>query len=188
MRERLLTAAEACFEENGIGRTSMLDIARSAGVSRTTLYKHFPSIEDVLKATFTREFDRFEKRLRAKLRKCQGPVDRLVETVVGLAENAPKNAGITELVAGPRNRTEEKALSTGRSALDDRVIHLINDPLEELATTNRLRDDVSREYMVEWIRTQVNAFSAIRNPGRYPKKTTRSMIMDFLVYAILKPE
>lgn len=37
------------FNRHGFGKTSMSDIARAAGVSRTSLYKHFATKEDVFK-------------------------------------------------------------------------------------------------------------------------------------------
>ncbi len=41
--ERIVAAALACFEEVGIRRTSMEDIARAAGVGRMTVFRRFES-------------------------------------------------------------------------------------------------------------------------------------------------
>ena len=38
------------FARHGFAKTSMADIARAAGISRTSLYNHFPTKEDVFKA------------------------------------------------------------------------------------------------------------------------------------------
>jgi AcrR family transcriptional regulator len=40
--ERILEAAEACFARYGFQKTSMEDIAREAGLSRRSVYRHFP--------------------------------------------------------------------------------------------------------------------------------------------------
>lgn len=41
MHRRILRAAERCFGEFGPGRTTMVDVARVAGVSRPTVYRYF---------------------------------------------------------------------------------------------------------------------------------------------------
>jgi AcrR family transcriptional regulator len=40
--ERILEAAEECFARYGFQKTSMEDIAREAGLSRRSVYRHFP--------------------------------------------------------------------------------------------------------------------------------------------------
>ena len=41
-RARLLAAALACVERDGIEATSLEDVANEAGLSRATVYRHFP--------------------------------------------------------------------------------------------------------------------------------------------------
>lgn len=44
----ILQAARQEFEENGIRRTGVDDVAKRAGVSRSTLYRRFPNKEALL--------------------------------------------------------------------------------------------------------------------------------------------
>jgi AcrR family transcriptional regulator len=185
LKKKLIDAAEVCFEKKGVAHTSMLDIAEEAGVSRTSLYKYYPRIGDVLKATFVREFDRFEEKLAKKLSRCTTAEERLLETVIGIAENVPKSSWIGSLVSGPRTRTEETALHVGRSALDTRIRDLIEEPLTALFHQGKLRADVDRNQVVEWTRIQVHAFSVVRHPGEHSKKKRRELISNFLLRAIL---
>jgi AcrR family transcriptional regulator len=53
-RERLVAAADACYAEKGPVRTRMGDIARRAGVHRSTVYYYFPSKDALLAASFVR--------------------------------------------------------------------------------------------------------------------------------------
>jgi len=50
-REALLTAARAVFAERGLG-ASLQQVARDAGVAIGTLYRHFPTRDDLLVAMF----------------------------------------------------------------------------------------------------------------------------------------
>lgn len=53
---RLLAAARSCALDRGIARVTMSDIARRADVSRTTLYRHYPDVEAVLRDLMTLDF------------------------------------------------------------------------------------------------------------------------------------
>ncbi len=52
----LLDAARECVLARGVRRTTLTDIARTADVSRMTLYRRFPDVRSVLAALMTREF------------------------------------------------------------------------------------------------------------------------------------
>src|SRR5438067_7420591 len=56
---RILDAAFGCLGDQGLGRTTMEDIARSAGVTRQTIYRYFPSKDDLVMRLVLREEDRF---------------------------------------------------------------------------------------------------------------------------------
>ncbi|WP_083661155.1 TetR/AcrR family transcriptional regulator [Actinophytocola xanthii] len=52
----LLDAAMECVLAVGVRRTTLSDIARTASVSRMTLYRRFPDVRGMLSALITREF------------------------------------------------------------------------------------------------------------------------------------
>lgn len=54
-RERILAAAEDAFLEQGAG-VSLDDVAKRAGVGIGTLYRRFPTREDLLAATYSARF------------------------------------------------------------------------------------------------------------------------------------
>jgi len=49
-RDRIAAAAAALHEEVGVGKTTIADVARRAGVQRLTVYNHFPDLETLLPA------------------------------------------------------------------------------------------------------------------------------------------
>lgn len=180
----IVDATERCFERLGVAKTSMSDVAAEAGVSRTTLYKRFSKIEDVLQAVFVREFDRFERRLGRRLGALPDPADRLVEVVVATAENVPENAGIARLAQGPRTRSEARALAVGRSALNERVEALIGEPLDGLEAEGRLRADVGRAELIEWIRRVVLALAVAPQPRARSAADRRASVAAFLIPSV----
>lgn len=52
--DRILDAAASCVLAYGVGRVTLAEIARRAGVSRPTVYRHFPDTRSILAALLTR--------------------------------------------------------------------------------------------------------------------------------------
>ena len=63
--ERIVEAALACFAELGIRRTSMDDIARAAGVGRTTVFRRFDSKDRLVQTVMLRVVGQATKRVQA---------------------------------------------------------------------------------------------------------------------------
>src|SRR6202789_4309803 len=56
-RERILEVAKKAFSRSG-ANTSLDDIARQAGVGAGTLYRHFPTREDLLVTVYRTEVEK----------------------------------------------------------------------------------------------------------------------------------
>ncbi|HEX4191261.1 MAG TPA: TetR family transcriptional regulator [Marmoricola sp.] len=59
MTSGILDAAQQVFEQYGARRSNVEDVARAAGVSRSTLYRAYPTKEALLQAVLDREIDAF---------------------------------------------------------------------------------------------------------------------------------
>lgn len=79
-RELILEAALHAVGRRGVKKLGMQDVSESAGVSRSTLYRYFPSKEDLLAALVQYEQRRFETSLRRWIGSHDGD-DRIVATV-----------------------------------------------------------------------------------------------------------
>lgn len=66
-RAAILGAAFEAFAQYGYRRTSMEDIARASGLSRTALYLHFQNKQDILRSLTQYYFDATEARMRLAL-------------------------------------------------------------------------------------------------------------------------
>lgn len=73
--DELRDLARALFAQHGFDATSLAEIARAAGISRTTLFAYFPAKRDLL----WEEFDDREKRMREHLE--SAPAGPLVEVL-----------------------------------------------------------------------------------------------------------
>jgi AcrR family transcriptional regulator len=81
-RAALVAAARALFAERGPG-VPLADIAAAAGVSRTTLHRHFTSRNDLAAEVLAENVDRIEQRADV-LRARPGAARRLLEFVLDM--------------------------------------------------------------------------------------------------------
>ncbi|PXW35090.1 TetR/AcrR family transcriptional regulator [Nocardia sp. 348MFTsu5.1] len=83
--DAILTAARKEFEENGIRKTGVDDVAQRAGVSRSTLYRRFPNKEALLMGVAERVYLDGMRMLEAAT-VGYGPQDSVVEAFVAGAQ------------------------------------------------------------------------------------------------------
>ena len=74
-RERILEVAKRAFTRSGAD-TSLDDIAKQAGVGPGTLYRHFPTREELLKAVYRNELEQLAA-AEQKLAETMPPVEAL---------------------------------------------------------------------------------------------------------------
>jgi AcrR family transcriptional regulator len=104
-RARLLAAAGSVIEEGGYGAASVLAIAQRAGVASGTLYRHFPSKEDLFVEVF-RLVCAGEERAMGAAGEAMGStvteVDRLERVLVTFARRALRRPRLSwALIAEP---------------------------------------------------------------------------------------
>ncbi|MBJ7458751.1 MAG: TetR/AcrR family transcriptional regulator [Thermoleophilaceae bacterium] len=56
-RQKILDAATQCVANVGLRRTTLTDVAKAAGLSRMTIYRHYGSVEEILQDLMTSEFN-----------------------------------------------------------------------------------------------------------------------------------
>ncbi len=79
--ERILDAALGQFEDFGLRRSTMEDIARRCGLSRITIYRRFPKKENLIEAVVLRELHSFLGDLVTVGGDDISPADRMIERV-----------------------------------------------------------------------------------------------------------
>lgn len=77
-REEILDAAHTLFTTKGFQPTTMEDILKVVGIAKGTLYYHFPSKEQILKALVLRIVGQVEQRAREIATSSAPAMDRLV--------------------------------------------------------------------------------------------------------------
>src|SRR5580704_10698124 len=95
-RERILEVAKEAFTRSG-ANTSLDDIARDAGVGPGTLYRHFPTREELLEAVYRTEMEKLasaEQQFAKELPPIEASYARMWEAIRALVKRAVKSGDI----------------------------------------------------------------------------------------------
>ena len=167
-RERLLAAATEAFK-GAESQVSLEAIARGAGVGIGTLYRHFPTREDLVEAVYLSELDRLLAS-GAKLLATEPPDLALRAWIDRFAAWADGKQGMTETL-----RAMFASGAIERSEMQDRLIATIADFLTAGAEAGVLRDDVEPR---DVLRSLIGLI-AVRHAG--PARSQRDRTLDLLV-------
>jgi AcrR family transcriptional regulator len=130
--ESLLAAAVGVFNVRGYDGTSMEDLAKAAGITKSSIYHHVAGKEELLRLSVTRALDGlfavFEEpqaREGAAVARLEHVVRR---TCFELVENLPH---VTLLLRVRGNTAAERDALARRREFDHRVAHLVQEAIEE---------------------------------------------------------
>lgn len=117
VRERLLQATYSCVARYGIAKTTVEDAAREAGVSRATVYRHFPGGKDQLvRETILWESARFFARL-TPLVEGASSLGELLEELVVFGHRAIEEHDVLQKVLQTEPELLLPQLTVGSAAL-----------------------------------------------------------------------
>ena len=123
---RIVEAALGLIAQHGLGGVSMTGVAGAAGVSRQTLYNHFPGVEEIVTAILEQHQGESLDRLDALLAtedRASGRLELLIRhqaAVVGHPGHGPELA--RALSAGAR-----EILLQYEASLTDRIVGILAD-------------------------------------------------------------
>jgi AcrR family transcriptional regulator len=86
VRERILEAAQGEFRRHGSSRVSMDALAAGLGMSKKTIYKHFPSKDALLRAFVHLNMHRIENGISAVVRSDKSSLEK-VTSLLGIVGN-----------------------------------------------------------------------------------------------------
>lgn len=151
-RDEIINASIRCFEKLGMRRTTMEDIARAAGISRKTVYRHFASKNDLIKTFIERESRQVCEEARRRLDLSLPPAELVATAEFILLELALADPNIRLFI------NEDQALQftldvLGHTEARNKILMEYWAPIfDQLERTGALRMDVSRNELMAWIK------------------------------------
>jgi AcrR family transcriptional regulator len=186
-RERLVDAAEACFQRFGVMKTTIEDVAKIAQVSRATVYRYFAGRDELILGVLLREGNRFLERLSIRIADEPELSEAIVEGVlftiraIQSDENlallfAPEAAGITASVAGASD------------ALFDITAQFLRPYFEAAQDGGTLRAGVDLDEAAEWVLRAILSMVSFDGPRQRGDDDLRRYLRTFLVPALVSPQ
>jgi AcrR family transcriptional regulator len=181
-RERLLAAADACYAEKGPVHTRMSDIARRAGVHRSTVYYYFSTKDALLAASFVRVLSATAEAVEQCWRTDDPFLTQLVAACLRGTDIARSSPIMRSLIE------EHQALGVAyhaaqgselwRAKLADKLVRR----LEAAAAAGEIRRDLPADTLARWI-VRIN-FSLITEPARAEDGGDEGVLRNLLVTSL----
>lgn len=137
-RERVLEAAKVVFSAGG-PEASLEAVAKRAGVGIGTLYRHFPTREDLFEAVYRREVEQLSE-LAEQLKYAKDPVDALRRWLRSNVEFVATKKGMSAALALTFQSSSELAAFSM-----DRLTKAIGSLLDRAVAAGQMRGDISPE-------------------------------------------
>jgi AcrR family transcriptional regulator len=136
-RARILAAAEQLYLVHGVAATTLSAVAKRAGVSRPTVYKHFGDARNLAGVVIDRELSAFFEQLVETLAAHEGVREQLVEGLAFTLEYARGHELLQRLLE-LESETVLTALTTGATPVLERAIDLLEPELSAAAERGEL--------------------------------------------------
>jgi len=174
----ILTATYACIARSGLARVTVEDAAREAGVSRATVYRHFPGgREELLRETVGHEVAHFFLELAEAVEPATSFADVLEEALLHAHAAVADHEVLQKLLA-----TEPDHLLPDLTVEANRLLPPIAAFLVPHLERQRLRPGIEVEAAAEYVARMI--LSLVGAPGRWDL-TNRAQVAELVRTEVL---
>ncbi|WP_232665686.1 TetR/AcrR family transcriptional regulator [Pseudonocardia sp. TRM90224] len=159
----LLEIAVGEFIDRGYDATSMEDLSRAAGITKSSFYHHFAGKEALLRAALERAISQLFELLDEPGATSGSPVERLRHIVAGQVAVLQRDLPYVTLLLRVRGNTEtERWALERRRAFDAQITALV----EEAVAAGEIREGVEPALAARLLSGLVNSVVEWYRPGR----------------------
>ena len=179
-RERLVDAAQVCFERLGVRRTTIDDIAREAKVSRSTVYRYFDGRGDLIVAAYMRESDAVNEKVKALMRQPGPFTERVVKTTLKSIASIQSGKYLPMMLTPEGAILTSKAV-TGSSAFYESSRQTMGPFFYEAQANGEVRADITLDDFIEWTLRIIFSFAMFDSPVHQDaQKGVKRVLTTFL--------
>lgn len=183
-RERLLAAADECYADKGPVRTRMSDIARRAGVHRSTVYYYFSNKDALLAASFVRVLAATTEAVEQCWQTDDPFLDQLVAACLRGTDVARSSPIMRSLIEEHQALGAAYHAAEGSELWRAKLADALVRRLEAAAASGEIRRDLPADTLARWI-VRIN-FSLIAEPAE-PEDGGDEGVLRNLLVASLNP-
>ena len=175
-REIIISAAFACFRTRGLAKTTIVDIARAAEVSRSTIYEYFKDKETIVEACAEAASQRFYRNMATAIDRHGGSTleGRLVRAAVFVAQ--ARRGVEPEVYFDPEE--VNLMLTKNAAALLRECAEFLAPYVAAARVTGEVRQDLDVPSATEWFARML--FSLFTTPSPYFDSHDEEAVADFV--------
>jgi AcrR family transcriptional regulator len=162
-RERIIAAAMRCVDRYGAAKTGLADVAAELGVTRQTVYRLFPTAEDLFRAMATTAADTFIDRMVARVKGSTDPAGMLVECLAFTVERLHQERHLSALLVREHAHLTRQFTSATPSGLTRTLLARLPVDWHALGIDQRGQD-----HLVEIYLRTLQSFMIDPGPPRSP--------------------
>lgn len=180
----ILDAAERCFAQAGVRKTTVEDIAARAGVARITVYRQLGNRDDLVRAVLLRVTDRYLRRTRPKLLAAPDLATAVGDLIVSTVVAARRDNSLLLLYGSEETGASGRPLPGTTEPLIERFGAVI----EKLAAAlpGALREAVTVADAGEWVLRIVVSLLTLQPSIRRTEADLRRFVETFAVAPLLR--
>jgi AcrR family transcriptional regulator len=185
-RQRLVDAAERCFERLGLQRTTIDDVAREAKVSRSTVYRYFDGRGDLIVAAYLRESGAVFAKVTELMKKKGSFKDRVVEATLRSID-AVRTGKYLPLMLSPEGAMLATKAITASTAFYESARETMRPFFDEAKANGEIRREIELDDYIEWSLRIIFSFAMFDSPRPRSREGLRKLIDTFFASALAPP-
>lgn len=186
VRDRILASAAHCFQTRGAKQTRVQDICEQAAASRTSFYREFRNVDDVLANIAMQRWSDMLAHTVSKVEKISDAQQRWSNLIDHLA---------AVLREQPELKDQSDTLMHTISLMYTNDNHhlcemgeIIRPLIERDQRNGVLRSDLSLLHIVDWLFRQAWALSSVPLPDKQPEALRSYYIDQFILPGLLQQQ
>jgi AcrR family transcriptional regulator len=183
-RRRILDVARRCFEQYGVQRTRMEDIADELGMSRPLLYTFYSTRQKLVDAVVLDYIREFAERVQPRILAADTFAEAVVEGSVLCIEAARENKNLSALASVGKTSHLSEMLLRPTEIAHAMAKQLWSPVIDRARERGEIREDLDEDNLLEWL-SGIHLLWWIRD--EVDVDHLRAQLRMFLVPALLPP-
>lgn len=161
VEEKILEAARQCFSIHGGVATQVQQIVETAGIARSTFYRHFRDVDDVLLTLVIQLWVQHLEHLLTHLAAQPDTAQRWRQLLVNMVELSSQSGQGNALFSGSSFLHVVQLFYRDTQRAQQRLIEVLVPSIKKAQATLQVRTDIGAEQIAEWLLRQAWALSSI---------------------------
>jgi AcrR family transcriptional regulator len=173
-RELIVESAYACFRKQGLQKATIVDIAKMAGVSRSTIYEYFRDKASIVEACAEHASEQFYRRMSTAMDRGSSLEDKLSRAAVFVTQ-------ARRVIASEKYFDEETIsllLTKDAAVLLRECVDFLGPHLAAAKLTGEVRKDLDTQSAGEWFARIL--FSLFSTPSSTLDMDEPDVVADFV--------